>query len=406
MINYSYLARNRTGRVVRGELSTPSPMELRSRLQQMELQLISFDSNTNKYFDVFRELSPRGWLPIRSCDIELALQQLSMMLRSGLKLLEALKALQMQCQHLKLCRVIDSIQQDVSKGDSLSTSLARHSVIPQIVVQLVGVGEQTGNLAHVLEKAKEYVSQRRKMTTEVRVALAYPAVVTFAALSIAVYLITAVIPELQKFLNAMGRKLPAMTQSLVDLAQWFELNGVALLVTSSISLASIAVVLYWRPGRYWVDKYVLRAPIIGGVLRLSATASLANSLAMMTQSGIRLVDAVKISTQMQKNSYLAHLLDGAYESIMRGHALSPALTTKDGFTPILASMIEVAERAGQLDQTLAEVAGYCDSELKTKIKRLGQMVEPTVIVLAGGIVGYVYVAFFMALMSAGGNFRG
>jgi type IV pilus assembly protein PilC len=108
---------------------------------------------------------------------------------------------------------------------------------------------------------------------------------------------------------------------------------------------------------------------------------------------------------MQRNRFLANLLVQADCGVRRGQPLAPFLSARGGFTPILSSMVEVAERAGNMDQTLSEVAKLCDTELKAKVKRLSRMVEPATIVISGGIVGYVYIAFFVALMSAGGSLQ-
>jgi type IV pilus assembly protein PilC len=125
----------------------------------------------------------------------------------------------------------------------------------------------------------------------------------------------------------------------------------------------------------------------------------------MVSSGIKLVEAIDIARRLQTNRFLAELLTNASNSIIRGKAFAPTLAAREGFSPVLSSMVAIAERTGHLDTTLGEVAKFCEMELKSKIKRMSQLVEPAVIVVAGGIVGYVYIAFFMALMSAGGNFR-
>jgi type IV pilus assembly protein PilC len=243
------------------------------------------------------------------------------------------------------------------------------------------------------------------MITEVRMALAYPLVVTTAAIAIAAYLVLHVIPQLQVFLSAMGRDLPAMTQRLIDLSQWLQLHGVKLVAIGSGLLATLAIILYTPRSRNLWDRAILRLPIIGSVLRLSGTATLSKGLAVMMHSGIRLVEALQIATGMQRNRFLANLLVQADCGVRRGQPLAPFLSARGGFTPILSSMVEVAERAGNMDQTLSEVAKLCDTELKAKVKRLSRMVEPATIVISGGIVGYVYIAFFVALMSAGGSLQ-
>ncbi len=143
----------------------------------------------------------------------------------------------------------------------------------------------------------------------------------------------------------------------------------------------------------------------GMILKLAGTATLASSLAVMLRSGTRLIEALTIAARLQNNQALAARIKHATDDVIRGQSLCRELAEQPGYVPMLASMLSVAERTGQLEQALEEVATYCDSELQTRIKRLSILVEPAIIVVAGVIVGYVYMAFFMALMSAGGNIR-
>ncbi len=374
-------------------------------LRSMGKQLISVEQSSDPIGSLLSELKPARWMPARSRDVELALRQLAVMLRSGLQLLSALDALRSQTSCDALRRVIDDVHSCVASGTSLADALEKHTVFPQLVVQLTHVGERTGSLDEVLEQAASYLEKRRMAISEVRVALAYPAVVTLAALVIAGYLILFVIPELQKFLGALGRKLPKMTQSLVDLAQWLQMNGSTLALLAFATLG--AIVIAWRlpVTRLWIDQMILRLPVVGKVLRLAATSSLARVMVVTTQSGMRLVEALAVAVPLQSNQYLSRMVSQSQSAILRGKPLAPTLNAPAAFDPILPSMIEVAERTGELQSTLEEVAGYCDRELKSRIKRMSQLVEPAVIVIAGGIVGYVYIAFFMALMAAGGNFK-
>ncbi len=405
MTNFTYLARDSSGRITRGDLHVSSPVDLRTLLKKMGLQLVSFNAVPTKAQASLNRLHPRCWMPPRSRDIEFSLRQLAIMLRSGLTLVNALKALHGQTKLISLATILQTVQTRVARGDTLAAALAGHKVFPAIVVQLVSVGEQTGKLDQVLEQAAKYLGQRRTAIAEVRVALAYPTIVATAAILIAAYLIFAVIPELQKFLSAMGRKLPRMTQSLVDFAQWIQIHG------STLSLITVSLVIgmyllaRWQPGRLWLDTCLLRVPVIGGIFRLSGTANLAHALSVMMRSGIRLVEALAIAKRLQSNRFMANILAQASDSVVRGNTLAPALANRQEFSPVLASMVDVAEKTGQLESTLDEVAKFCEAELKSKIKRMSQLVEPAVIVIAGGIVGYVYIAFFMALMSAGGNFK-
>jgi type II secretory pathway component PulF len=405
MSNYTYIARDRTGRIARGELFADSATALKSLLFAQGMRLVSLEAQSEPARSTLDILNLKRWMPARSRDAEFALRQLAIMLRSGMNLVGAIKSLQSQTHSVVFASILEQVHGQIARGTSLSKAFEEHPVFPQIVVQLVNVGEKTGNLEQVLQQSAEYMAQRRAAVTEVRVALTYPAIVSVAAMVIAGYLTFAVIPELQKFLSAMGRKLPRMTQSLVDFAQWFHFHGGAVCVVLVSLIIGLVFITRWPPGRLLIDRWLLRVPIVGAVLRLSGTATLASSLSVMVSSGVKLIEALDIARRLQTNRFLAQILTNASDSIIRGKALAPTLADRDGFMPVLSSMVAVAEQTGHLDSTLDEVAKFCDTELKSKIKRMSQLVEPAVIIVSGGIVGYVYIAFFMALMSAGGNFK-
>ncbi|MGN6544326.1 MAG: type II secretion system F family protein [Aureliella sp.] len=408
MLNFSYLARDRSGRLTRGAMTAESPTSLRASLQTLGLHLVSLEARPDRSLRwnvLLERLNPLQWLPPRSRDVETALRQMALMLRSGLDLLGALAAAADQSSSPALARILVRVGQSIKGGGALTTALARYAAFPPIAVQLIGVGEQTGSLDSVLEQAAEQMAARRASIAEVRAALAYPVLVATAAISIAVYLIFAVIPELQKFLSAMGRKLPRMTQSLVDLSLWCQLHGSSLVIFAVMSAMGLIVLTQWPPARMVMDRWLLRVPIIGGILRLAATATLAGSLAVMIRSGIKLVEALAIAERLQTNRFLAAQVVAAVEAVKRGKDFSQSLAARHGYAPMLPRMVAVAERTGELGAVLDDVAKFCQAELRAKIKRLSMLVEPAIIVLAGGIIGYVYLAFFMALMSAGGSVK-
>lgn len=408
MPNFTYIARDAAGRITRGAMTAENPGSLRASLQTLGLRLLSLKACPEPsmvWSGLAQQLNPLQWLPPRSRDVETSLHQLAMMLRSGLDLLSALTAAADQSSSPALARILLRVREAIKSGEALATALGRCSAFPPIAVQLVGVGEQTGSLGSALEQAAEQMGLRRATVAEVRTALAYPFVVAAAAISIAFYLIFAVIPELQKFLNAMGRKLPWMTQSLVDLAQWCQLYGSSIIIFGVVLVIGLLVLTQWPAARMAIDRWLLRLPIVGGILRLAGTATLASALSVMTRSGIQLVEALAIAARLQRNRFLAAQTVAAVQAVKRGKDLSQSLAAGSGYMPMLASMVAVSERTGELDTVLDDVARFCQAELRAKIKWFSMLVEPAIIVVAGGVVGYVYLAFFMALMGAGGSVK-
>ena len=215
-------------------------------------------------------------------------------------------------------------------------------------------------------------------------------------------MVVGVIPKLKGFLEGMGRKLPPMTQMLVDVSDWVRLYLPHILIGVLILTVGF-IALYCTPvGRLAVDRRMLRMPVIGNLVRLAGTASFSRALGILVRSGITLLEGLRTTEDLLGNRYLASRVTAARQAVMQGGTLAEPLAAPHAFTPMLARMVAVGESAGTIDEVLDEVARFHEAQLQSSIRRLSAVIEPCIIVVVGGIVGFVYIAFFMALFSAGG----
>jgi type IV pilus assembly protein PilC len=301
--------------------------------------------------------------------------------------------------------VWEDVGRRITEGSSLADAMAAHGCFAQLVLQLVRVGEQTGTLELVTARAAEILERRRNLRTSLLTALSYPFIVLVAAVGVAVFMVFNVIPKLQKFLATLGRKLPRMTQILVDVTEFLNTYLPHIVVVLLLLIATVTVLYLWPPGRLWIDRVLLRLPVLGGVLRLSGTATFARGLGILVRSGITLLDGLRTVEGLHRNRYLAARVAAAREAVMQGGGLAESLATAGAYMPMLSRMVAVGEATGTLDDVLDEVARFHESQLQATIRWLSLIIEPAVIVVVGGIVGFVYIAFFMALFSAGGGIR-
>lgn len=399
MPEFSYLVRDDAGKMQRGHMEADSASALRVLLESRGERLISAKSVAKKSGAIE---NPLHRLPPRSVSVEVALEQLAVMLESGIGLLQALKTVSEQSDSRSLQAICVQISEDIQEGDSLSEAMSKHSCFPRIAVQLAKVGEATGNLDIVLQRAAEQMAARRENISNVRTAVSYPIFVGVAAVGVAGYLVLYVIPELEKFLSATGRRLPAITQSLLDLSVWIRINGATTVAIILFMIVGLILVYKWPPGRAAIDRWVLRIPILGKVLRLAGTVTFASSLGVMLRSGITVLEALRTVEGLHGNTFLAARVAAARETVMEGGDLATPLAEKRAFMPMLSSMVAVGENTGQLDEVLERVTRFHEAQLKSAIKKLSALIEPATIVIVGGIVGYVYLAFFVALFAAGG----
>ncbi|MEM8666812.1 MAG: type II secretion system F family protein [Planctomycetota bacterium] len=406
MPSYSYIARNEQGQLQRGLEQSDSPSSLSTALRSRGLRLIKFQKQIEKIspFEwLATHLNPLQYIPPRQLSIELMLSQIAVMLRSGVTLLRALRTCEQQARFAPMRRMTSRINDSVQDGQSLAEAFESEKRIPQIAIQMTRVGELTGNLDSVLDKSAKAMANRRRTLSQTITALAYPAFVTVAALGVATYMVIVVIPEIQKVLGAMGRRLPPLPQMLMDISEWIQLNGATTAVLIMAFVLSCVLFYLWPPSRFQIDRFALRLPIIGHVLRVGGTVTFASSLQSMLSSGITVVESLRTVEQLHYNRFLASRVAAAREAVIAGDGLAPSLAQKYTFTPMLASMVAVAEDTGQMEEVLQQVNDFHDEQLQTAIKRLSLLVEPLVVIFVGGIVGTIYISFFLALFSASGG---
>jgi type IV pilus assembly protein PilC len=341
-----------------------------------------------------------AYWPVSTGDVELSLRQLAVMLRSGLALLDALRMLGENSQRSALARIWKQVADGVLAGESLADSMSRHRCFPPVVVQLARVGEQTGELDVVLTRAASMLEQWRKLRSQILTVMAYPIVVFIAAIAVAGFMVFNVIPKLQRFLQTMGRKLPPLTQLLVDVTDFinaYVLQGLGLLV---VLVVAIVLIRRWPPGRLWTDRFLLRVPVFGSAIRVAATASFSNNMDTLLRSGVTVLESLRSMEQLIGNRYVAAQVGAARDDVVQGRTLADALVRRAPFAPMLARMVAIGESAGRLDDVLAEAARYYDDLLQRTIRKLAALVEPVMLLTVGGIVGFVYISFFMALFAA------
>lgn len=340
----------------------------------------------------------------RSATIEVTLLQMSVMLRSGLTLLETLRTVASQTTSPAVRPVMREIASQVRRGRSLTAALASQRCFSRLVVKLCEVGEQTGRLDLVLDRAADAMERRRLLKAQMIAAMLYPGVVLIASVAVTVFILTFAIPRIAIYLRALGRQLPPITQSLIDLSNFLVTQWPSILAGVILTGMLFGIAYSVAAGRLLVDSLLLRLPLIGYILRCGASASFARSMHLLLSSGITITEALRTCEDLHTNRRLALTIALARERVMKGEELAPSFRGTSvlhvSFMPMLTSMIAAGEKSGELDQTMLECAGFYEQRVTSLIKVLSSIVEIAVVLFVGGIVGYVYLAFMVALYGA------
>ncbi len=338
--------------------------------------------------------------PMTSLDRELGFQQLASMLKSGVSILAALDTVMKQATSYISRKVWRQISEDVTSGRSLSEALARHvKQFDPVSVELVRVGEESGELDTALLHAAEEMEARRSLKTMVINALIYPVFAIAMAVAVTVFLVVDVIPKIADFLSGGGASLPLLTQTLLNVSLWLREYGLCIIGGVMLVALLIAVIRITEYGKLLTDAILLKIPVTGRISKLAGTALFARAMNMLTNSGVPLLNSLEVTSRLITNRVMAGRIKEIHNAVMAGKPLAASLKKCREFMPMLSVMVAVGESTGTLAESFFEVAKFHGTMLEITIKRFSVIIEPVLISITGGIVGFVYIAFFMALFS-------
>ncbi len=400
---FTYTARDRSGqqRVDAIDSATREAAILALRTQGL-LPLKIEELKQGGAADKKISLNPLAYRPFNATDIEHEFHQIAVMLRSGISLLDALNL------SLKHCRIgarstWERLAKRIQQGSSFTDALSEHKAFSEFTIQLIRVGEQTGHLSTVMDEAAKEVKASRQLKKQIITALRSPAFSLLMAIGIVIFMMTGLIPEIKKLLKMMGKPMPPMTKALIDTSDWVIANGMMMSILATAAVITFTVFYNWPPSRWWIDKYALKIPVIGYVLRLSGTVLFCRAMGLLLRSGVVMVDALTTMEKLHINKYMASRITFARDRIMQGSSLADQMEIESGYMPLVLQMTRVGENSGTLDQILTEMTEYHDELLKQAIATLTGMIAPAMTIFVGGVIGFVYAAFLVAMFAAAGG---
>jgi type IV pilus assembly protein PilC len=400
MTIFQYAALDAQGIEQSGSIEADNPRAAAQSLRGKGLYVVTLSDQAAQPAradrDVLAQL--RELLPVGAVTLVFFFQQMALMLRSGLTLLEALDTAETLARSGRLAAAIKRVNRAVRGGERLSEAMAREPrVFPVMAVQLVKSAEASGELDQALERIAQDLDRKADIKRNLLTALMYPAIVVLAAVGVSGFLITSVIPKMARFLEGKGRGLPSATRNLLDLSHFVEQWGWLIVVVAVVLIVLLAIA-YSRPkGRLAIDHVLLKPPVVGHTLRTAAITQLSWSLASLLKSGVTLLESLKVTAGLISNKAIAAVVDEAQARILAGRDLSSSLDSPL-LPKLVAQMAAIGERSGTLDTVMAELGLYHQRELALQIKRMTAMIEPVLTLLIGGMVGYVYYAFFQAML--------
>ncbi len=354
--------------------------------------------------DIGELLVEKGFLkPFGRAELMRFTRQLSILINAGVPILECLEILQKQEQNISLKRVIKSITMQVEEGKSLNDSMSQQQGFDKLYCALVKAGEAAGILDSILVKLAEFLEKAEKLKKQVKSALTYPAIVVFVGIIVIFGLMTFVVPQFVDILKESNQKIPWVTQVVMDVSDFF-INYTLFLI--ALVIAGTMLFLNYiktEQGKQEWDRFTMSAPLFGMLVIKGNLSSFTRTLATMLSAGVPIIDSLEICIDTLDNTQIAKDLTKVRKAVIEGKSITEPLSRISYFPPLITQMIKVGESTGNLDQMLIKVADVFEEEVEELVANLTKLVEPIILVVLGGIIGFVLVAMYLPIfLSAGG----
>jgi general secretion pathway protein F len=394
---FRFEAADPAGRIERGTIDADSMRHARSLLRDrglapLEVLPLQVSAGASRAMVV-----PGGRLA--AGDLALATRQLASLLAAGLPLEQALAVLVEQAERRVVRERFAAVRAEVVSGQSLAGALARFpNDFPEIYLAMVDAGEQSGELARVMERLADHVESRTALAQKVGLAFIYPIVVTAVALIVIVVLLTYVVPQVTEVFRQSGQKLPALTVGLITISDFVRAHGLLMLAACAAAAVVIRFALRAPTVRLAWHRRSLKLPIFGRLFRATQTARFASTLAILSASGVPLIRALEAGARTLSNEALRDNVQDAIGRVREGVPLARALTAARQFPPLLLHLVASGEATGRLSEMLDRAAATLSAEAERRAITLTSLLEPVLILTMGGVVLLIVLAVMLPII--------
>jgi type IV pilus assembly protein PilC len=403
-MDYSYTARDKAGKIEEDTLTAYSEKAVADALRSRGLVPMSIKPIKKSFdFSRFRQMVS----PIKLLDKITFIKNLSVMIKAGLPVSKCLKILTVQTPNPKFAKIVGEIAHNVESGHSLGDALAKYpDVFEPIFVNMVRVGELSGNLDSNLNYLSEQLKRDYDLVSKAKSAMTYPIVVMVALSIVGFLMFTFVLPKLTATFKEFNAQLPVMTKIVIGIVDVFAQYGLYLL----LGLVFLAVAfVYWRKtenGRNVLHKVVLYLPVFSQIVIKINLARFVRVFSSLLKSGMSIVEALEVSSHVVGNIYYQRTIADAASKVKIGSPVVSAFKKQPRlFTNMVIQMLEVGEESGTTDQVLEEVANFYEAEVDQTMKNLSSIIEPMIMMVIGAVVGLLAVALVSPIYSITQNIQ-
>jgi len=396
MAEYTYEGVDRKGQKVKGQLNAPSENDIRMLLRGQGIRPTKIASASLAQQDIFA-IFKRSYALTQE-ELLIFTRQLQVLLGSGVSPIQAFEILSEQATSASYANICNSLKTRISEGAFIWESMSKYpDTFPRLYISLIKAGESAGALDEMLRRLTGYLEDSEGLKRTVKSAMVYPVMVIVAGVIVIISMLYFVIPKFEAMLTQGGKKLPGLTQAVIDASHFLQGN---ILVVSAVTggvIFGLRTFFRTQEGRNFADYALYRAPLFGSLMQKSGTARFCRTLSTLLNSDVNLIDAVEICRTVMDNAVLEHAIVDVRKGIEQGKALSGVLAKIGVFPKMATQMMAVGETGGKLVEMLEKVADFYEAEVEVAVQRIVNVIQPLTVIFLAGIVLVMLGAMYMPI---------
>ncbi len=395
MAIFTWKGQNRYGDAVGGERVANSPQDLTRVLQREQITVSEISAKKERLRIPFLR---REKVSLK--DLAVYSRQMSVLIDAELPLIQSLNILAEQTRSKYFRKVINQVREDVEAGSSLNQAKRKFpKVFDDLFCNLIASGEQSGSLDTMLQRLSEYIDRIIKLRAQVRQAMIYPSAIVVFAILVAIFLMWKVIPIFSSIFQELNAQLPFITLGVIKLSNFIS-NYIVYVAAGLVAL--VFLFRYYKttqPGRWMVDRTMLRMPLFGKLLTKVAISRITRTLSTLLAGGVSMLESLKITAATAGNVLMEKSTLDARRMVSEGRSLTQAFKSTGRFPFMMTQMISVGEATGTLDLMLTKLADFYDDEVSNSVGALLSVLEPILLIVVGGIVGTLILSMYLPIFS-------
>jgi type IV pilus assembly protein PilC len=387
--NYKYTAVTRERKTVKGQMQAPNKEILANFLYEKGMTLKEVKEHNSMF--AFLNGINIGKV-INEVDMIFLLKQLGAMIKAGMRSAEAVEVLATQTKNKQIRSILFDVYFNVHAGMYLSEAMAKHpNEFPKLMTNMINNGETSGDLVQAIENIATYYEDNRQVRMDIIGALTMPALYIVMGIVVTAVMIVFVLPNYVTLFASTGATLPAPTQILLNIGEFF--TNYYLVLAGLFLAGAVGFYAYFiktENGRRTLSKILIKMPVFGEVVIMYNLSTIASTLNQMVRNKMKLLDAIAASTKIIRNTIYREIMEKTVENVSNGYPISMAMDDHYAFTPVFTKMISLGERSGSLTEMLQNLAQFNREDVKLRVTRLKKSIEPAIMIfiyaLAGGLV--------------------